>query len=64
MFGLGRKADSAPDGQWLERDGERFWLPWKPHAKARRLKLLVGNNGPRLTLASGCPGSPMPRPDA
>ena len=50
MFGLGRKAAPAPDGQWLERDGERFWLPWKKHAKARRLKLLVGSNGPRLTL--------------
>jgi predicted metal-dependent hydrolase len=50
MFGLGRKAAPAPDGQWLERGGERFWLPWKKHAKARRLKLLVGSNGPRLTL--------------
>jgi predicted metal-dependent hydrolase len=50
MFGLGRKAASAPEGQWLERDGERFWLPWKKHARARRLKLLVGSNGPRLTL--------------
>jgi len=50
MFGLGRKTASAPEGQWLERDGERFWLPWKKHSRARRLKLLVGSNGPRLTL--------------
>lgn len=38
------------DGQWLAVDGETIWLAWKRHAKAKRLKLLVGVDGPRLTL--------------
>lgn len=38
------------DGQWLERDGQRLWLAWKRHPRARRLRLLIGSQGPRLTL--------------
>jgi predicted metal-dependent hydrolase len=49
MFGIGRPA-ALPEGQWLERGSERFWLPWKPHASAKRLKLLMASDGPRLTL--------------
>lgn len=49
MFGLGRP---LPEGQWLMRDRERFWLPWVRHARARRLKLQIGSRGPRLTLPS------------
>ena len=48
MFGF--RAPPPREGQWLELDGERFWLAWKPHAKARRMKLLVASTGPRLTL--------------
>lgn len=50
MFGLARSRGSAPEGQWLDCDGEPVWLAWKPHAKARRLKLLMAADGPRLTL--------------
>ena len=50
MFGLARGRESAREGQWLDCDGEQVWLAWKPHAKARRLKLLMAADGPRLTL--------------
>lgn len=43
--------DGAPgEGQWLAFGSETVWLAWKRHAKAKRLKLLVGADGPRLTL--------------
>ena len=50
MFGLGRSREPAGNGQWLDCDGEPVWLAWKPHPKARRLKLLMAADGPRLTL--------------
>lgn len=50
MFGGLPRGGARRDGQWLEVDGEKIWLAWKRHAKAKRLKLLVGVDGPRLTL--------------
>lgn len=50
MFGLTRGREPAREGQWLDCDGEQVWLAWKPHPKARRLKLLMAADGPRLTL--------------
>lgn len=50
MFGFSQNRQSIKEGQWLDCDGERIWLAWKPHPKARRLKLLMAADGPRLTL--------------
>lgn len=50
MFGINQNRQSRKEGQWLDCDGERIWLAWKPHPKARRLKLLMATDGPRLTL--------------
>lgn len=52
MLGLARGREPAGNGQWLDCDGEPVWLAWKPHPKARRLKLLMAADGPRLTLPS------------
>lgn len=41
---------TEPEGQWLELGGENVWLAWRRHAKAKRLKLLVSAEGPRLSL--------------
>lgn len=49
MFGFSRPA-LLPEGQWLAQGEARFWLPWKVHASAKRLKLLMTSDGPRLTL--------------
>ena len=49
MFGFSRSV-LLPEGQWLEQGEARFWLPWKVHASAKRLKLLVASDGLRLTL--------------
>jgi predicted metal-dependent hydrolase len=49
MLGF-KRAAALPDGQWLAQGDARFWLPWKVHAGAKRLKLLMTSDGPRLTV--------------
>ena len=50
MFDFLLRDAAQREGQWLELGGEKIWLAWKRHAKAKRLKLLVSADGPRLTL--------------
>jgi len=50
MFDFLLRDAAQREGQWLELGGEKVWLAWKRHATAKRLKLLVSADGPRLTL--------------
>jgi len=50
MFDFLLRDAAQREGQWLDLGGEKVWLAWKRHAKAKRLKLLVSADGPRLTL--------------
>ena len=50
MFGFRPRVAIERDGQWLERDDQKIWLAWKRHAQAKRMKLLISADGPRLTL--------------
>lgn len=50
MFELWPGTDQPREGQWLELGTEKIWLSWKRHPTARRMKLLVSADGPRLSL--------------
>lgn len=50
MFELWPGSSEPREGQWLELGAEKIWLSWKRHPSAKRMKLLVSADGPRLSL--------------
>ncbi len=50
MFERWPSINEPREGQWLESGTEKIWLTWKRHASAKRMKLLVSADGPRLSL--------------